>query len=177
MEAEVGKMEVQGTLVLTDPCYSKAMDEFLTINDMQPGTYRCIVGYCEIGEYQLNQYIRLILDDAEKDMESVVRRFENPYDSFSTVIVCDSGSAGFFNGDKPDFDSGEWESLCAWMQEQENTRRAEGELRGFHIRKFDNGTTGFWGYTGGDFDLAVNMARLNDGSNRVAAIEIQFPNI
>ena len=102
---------------------------------------------------------------------------ENAYGSFSTVIVCDSGSAGFFNGDKPDFDSGEWENLCAWMQEQENTRRAEGELRGFYIRKFDNGTTGFWGYTGGDFDLAVNMALLNDGSNRVAAIEIQFPNI
>lgn len=173
---KVGQMQVNESILVTDPGYDDDVWCQLNVKNMQPGTYDCIVEYDHVrsNERQRVVGIRLVLtsgDEAEFLKNKLKRK--RPW-HLQGVIGVDAGLAGFFNGYKPNFDDNVWLSLCKWMEEEDNQRTTANENDGYYIREVgDEGVTGFWSRTAYG-DGVYEVFAINGSNGKTVALAIDY---
>lgn len=173
---KVGQMQVNDTVMVTDPCYNDDVWCRLKVEDMQPGTYDCMVDYDHFRDSgsPFVASIRLILSGGE-EAEFLKRQLKGKHPwRLRGAIGVDAGIAGFFNGDKPNFDTDEWFALCDWMREQDKQHKDANENGEYYIREVgDKGVTGFWSRTAyGDGEY--NVFAINGSNGKTVALAICY---
>ena len=159
----------QGTVDITDPCYSKAVWCRRT-EKVTPGIYNC---YAYIGEEPdwgrrvwINQIV--IADGDEADYAEALVSEDETWEEIGKIGV-DAGMAGFFQN-KPDFDDDDWDEFCSWICDKSISHNPE-NIEDSFLKSFESGD-GFWTHSGcGDGCYGVYAIKKDD---KIVALEIRF---
>lgn len=170
---KIGEMDVKDTIMATDPCYSddSGICCHLKVTNMQPGKYNCYIRYREKNSDSLPVSILLIL--AEGPAAGKALRLIHSSSRFAGLhyagsLPVDSGTIGFFNGEKPNFSDTEWYSLCDWMQEQDRENKSVGDVGNWYVKDFGD-VKGCWcGTAYGDGEYP--MGTMEDDGKTIAAV-------
>lgn len=119
---KIGIMDFNGSVDITDPCYSK--DVWCRMNDVKikKGEYTCMVWHqTDKGEYDGKPYAHKVVGIIGIYLDGVVPA-QKAMKEIGSIGV-DAGMAGFFHH-KPDYDDAAWAGFCkrvshgdAWMIE------------------------------------------------------------